>query len=49
VGGGAAGEFVRVIGKVSDAYTTRTSHLKKGLLGRKGSKRREIEEHRGAG
>ncbi|WP_197285803.1 hypothetical protein [Nocardiopsis sp. NRRL B-16309] len=27
---------VRVIGKVADAYSTRTSHLKKGLPGRRG-------------
>ena len=32
---------VRVLGKVADAYTTRRSHLDKGLLGRKGSARRE--------
>ncbi|MFE3459226.1 RNA-guided endonuclease InsQ/TnpB family protein [Nocardiopsis aegyptia] len=31
---------VRVIGKVADAYTTRTAHLKNGLLGGPGSKRR---------
>ena len=35
---------VRVIGKVADAYTTRTSHLRNGLLGRPGSKRRERAE-----
>ena len=32
---------VRVLGKVADAYTTRRSHLDQGLLGRKGSARRE--------
>ncbi|MFE3459653.1 RNA-guided endonuclease InsQ/TnpB family protein [Nocardiopsis aegyptia] len=31
---------VRVIGKVADAYTTRTAHLRNGLLGREGSRRR---------
>ncbi|MFE3461795.1 RNA-guided endonuclease InsQ/TnpB family protein [Nocardiopsis aegyptia] len=35
---------VRVIGKVADAYTTRTTHLKNGLLGREGSKRRAQAE-----
>ena len=35
---------VRVLGKVADAYTTRRSHLDQGLLGRKGSARRERAE-----
>ncbi|GAB2487020.1 RNA-guided endonuclease InsQ/TnpB family protein [Nocardiopsis aegyptia] len=35
---------VRVIGKVADAYTTRTTHLRNGLLGREGAKRRERAE-----
>ncbi|NYJ32266.1 RNA-guided endonuclease InsQ/TnpB family protein [Nocardiopsis aegyptia] len=35
---------VRVVGKVADAYTTRTTHLRNGLLGRQGSKRRARTE-----
>ncbi|GAB3716813.1 RNA-guided endonuclease InsQ/TnpB family protein [Nocardiopsis nanhaiensis] len=35
---------VRVIGKVTDAYTTRQAHLKAGHLGRKGSARRQRAE-----
>ncbi|RKS08937.1 IS605 OrfB family transposase [Nocardiopsis sp. Huas11] len=35
---------VRVIGKVADAYTTQNSHLTRGLLGRRGSKRRARAE-----
>jgi hypothetical protein len=35
---------VRVVGKVADAYTTRASHLQRGLLGRQGSKRRTRAE-----
>ncbi|RKS09110.1 IS605 OrfB family transposase [Nocardiopsis sp. Huas11] len=40
----SAQPVVRVIGKVADAYTTRASHLKKGLLGRPGAQRRARAE-----
>lgn len=37
---------VRVLGKVADAYTTRSANLKNGNLGRKGSQRRARAEAR---